>query len=145
MSFGRLERSKGAEPISEINVTPLVDVMLVLLVIFIITAPLLASSVRLDLQQSDAAKPIDAPKFISLAMDASARVFLDDQAIAVPALAARLKQAAEQNKDTELQLRCDEAVPYGKVIEIIGLAQTAGLTRIGFVAKPNQTSASASR
>ncbi|MDP3618081.1 MAG: biopolymer transporter ExbD, partial [Rhodoferax sp.] len=66
MSFGRLERSQRAAPMSEINMTPLVDVMLVLVVIFIITAPLLASSIKLDLPKSEAAKPGDAPKFVTL-------------------------------------------------------------------------------
>ena len=136
MSFGKLERTKGSQPMSEINVTPLVDVMLVLLVIFIITAPLLASSIKLDLPSSDAAKPTEAPKFVTVVIDKSAKVFLGDQAIELPMLAASLKQTASQNKDTEVQLRSDETVPYGKVIEVIGIAQKAGLTRIGFVANP---------
>lgn len=136
MSFGKLERSKGSLPMSEINVTPLVDVMLVLLVIFIITAPLLASSIKLDLPSTDAAKPTEAPKFVTLVIDKSAQVFLGDQAIELPALAESLKKTAEASKDTEVQLRSDESVPYGKVIEVIGIAQKAGLTRIGFVAHP---------
>jgi biopolymer transport protein TolR len=136
MSFGRLERSKGSEPMSEINVTPLVDVMLVLLVIFIITAPLLASSIKLDLPSTDAAKPMEAPKFVTVVIDKSAQVFLGDQPIELPALAESLKKTADANKDTEVQLRSDESVPYGKVIEVIGIAQKAGLTRIGFVANP---------
>jgi biopolymer transport protein TolR len=136
MSFGRLERSKGSEPMSEINVTPLVDVMLVLLVIFIITAPLLASSIKLDLPSTDAAKPMEAPKFVTVVIDKSAQVFLGDQSIDLPALAESLKKTADANKDTEVQLRSDESVPYGKVIEVIGIAQKAGLTRIGFVANP---------
>ncbi len=134
MSFGRLERTQSHQPMSEINVTPLVDVMLVLLVIFIITAPLLASSVKLDLPRTDAAKPIDAPKHVSVVVDKSGKVYLADQAIELPALAQSLKRTAEQSPDTEVQLRSDEAVAYGKVLEVIGIAQKAGLTRIGFVA-----------
>ena len=137
MSFGRLERKQGNQPMSEINVTPLVDVMLVLLVIFIITAPLLASSVKLDLPTSDAASPIEAPKFVSVVIDKAAKVYLADQAIGLTALAESLKKTAAQNKDTEVQLRSDETVPYGKVVEVIGIAQKAGLTRIGFVANPS--------
>jgi biopolymer transport protein TolR len=136
MSFGKLERSKGSQPMSEINVTPLVDVMLVLLVIFIITAPLLASSIKLDLPSSDAAKPNEAPKFVTVVIDKSSKVFLGEQAVELPALADSLKKIAGVSKDTELQLRSDETVPYGKVIEVIGIAQKAGLTRIGFVANP---------
>ncbi len=134
MSVGRLERTQGHSPMSEINVTPLVDVMLVLLVIFIITAPLLASSVKLDLPSTDAAKPIDTPKHVSVVIDRSGKVYLADQAIELPALAQSLKRTAEQSPDTEVQLRSDEAVAYGKVLEVIGIAQKAGLTRIGFVA-----------
>ena len=136
MSFGRLERSKGAQPMSEINVTPLVDVMLVLLVIFILTAPLLASSIKLDLPKSDAAKPMDAPKFVTLVVDKSGQVFLDDKPLAIEALRSRLSLTATQNPDTEVQLRADESVPYGKVVEVMGVAQKAGLNRIGFVAEP---------
>jgi biopolymer transport protein TolR len=141
MSFGRLERTQGNQPMSEINVTPLVDVMLVLLVIFIITAPLLASSVKLDLPASDAASPVEAPKFVSVVIDKTAKVYLADQLIELTALAESLKKTAAQSKDTEVQLRSDETVPYGKVVEVIGIAQKAGLTRIGFVANPRTTAA----
>ncbi len=134
MSFGRLERTKGSQPMSEINVTPLVDVMMVLLVIFIITAPLLASSIKLDLPKTDAAKPSDVPKFVTVVVDKSAKVFLNDKPIELPALAESLQASAKLNPDTEVQLRADEAVPYGKVVEVMGVAQKAGLNRIGFVA-----------
>ncbi len=134
MSFGRLERSKGSEPMSEINVTPMVDVMLVLLVIFILTAPLMASSIKLDLPKTDAAKVSEAPKFVTLVVDKSGQIFLNDKPIALDALNISLSQTAAQNPDTEVQLRADEAVPYGKVVEVMGAAQKAGLNRIGFVA-----------
>ncbi len=134
MSFGRLERTKSAQPMSEINVTPLVDVMMVLLVIFIITAPLLASSIKLDLPKTDAAKPNDAPKFVTVVVDKAAQVFLNDKPIELPALAESFQQSAKANPDTEVQLRADATVPYGKVVEVMGIAQKAGLNRIGFVA-----------
>ena len=134
MSFGRLERTQGSQPMSEINVTPLVDVMLVLLVIFILTAPLLASAIRLDLPKTDAAKPADAPKFVTIVVDQAGQVFLNDKPVALEQLGSRLKETATQNADTEVQLRADQAVPYGKVVEVMGVAQKAGLNRIGFVA-----------
>jgi biopolymer transport protein TolR len=136
MAFGRLERTQGAQPMSEINVTPLVDVMLVLVVIFIITAPLLASTIKLDLPRTDAAKPNEAPKFLTLVVDKAGQVFLNDQPVAPAQLAERLAQSAGLNPDTEVQLRADEAVPYGKIVELMGVAQKAGLNRIGFVADP---------
>mgnify|MGYP001556085227 FL=1 len=134
MAFGRLERTKGSEPMSDINVTPLVDVMLVLLVIFIITAPLMASSIKLDLPRTDAGQPNDTPRFVTLAVDAGGHVFLDEQRIASnEELASRLQAAAERSRDTEVQLRADHSVPYGKVVELMGIANQAGLSRIGFV------------
>ena len=136
MTFGRLERTQSAQPMSDINVTPLVDVMLVLVVIFIITAPLLASTIRLDLPRTDAAKAIDAPRFVTLVVDKSGQAFLNDKPLSLEELAQKLTQAASQNPDTEVQLRADEAVPYGKVVEVMGVAQKAGLSRIGFVAEP---------
>ncbi|MBK5206939.1 MAG: biopolymer transporter ExbD [Polaromonas sp.] len=134
MSFGRLERTQGAQPMSDINVTPLVDVMLVLVVIFIITAPLLASAIRLDLPKTDAAKSVDVPRFVTLVVDKSGQAFLNDKPLSLDELSSQLAQAAGQNPDTEVQLRADEAVAYGKVVELMGVAQKAGLNRIGFVA-----------
>jgi biopolymer transport protein TolR len=134
VSFGRLERTQGAQPMSEINVTPLVDVMLVLVVIFIITAPLLASSIKLDLPKSEAAKPNETPLYVTLAVNKAGQVFLNDQPVSSAQLDQRLKQSAALNSDTEVQLRADEAVPYGRIVELMGIAQKAGLNRIGFVA-----------
>ncbi len=136
MAFGRLERTQGPQPMSEINMTPLVDVMLVLVVIFIITAPLLASSIRLDLPATDAARPADAPKFVVVVLDKAGQAFLDDQPVTQAQLATRLAQTARQDPQTELQLRADRAVPYGRVVEVMGAAQVAGLNRIGFVSDP---------
>jgi biopolymer transport protein TolR len=105
-------------------------------VIFIITAPLLGSSIRLDLPRTEAAKPNDAPKFVTVVLDKAGRAFLDDKPVALEQLAAQLLQAAQQNPDTEVQLRADQTVPYGRVVEVMGAAQKAGLNRIGFVAEP---------
>jgi biopolymer transport protein TolR len=134
MAFGRLERTPGPQPMSDINVTPLVDVMLVLVVIFIITAPLLASTIRLDLPKTDAARPAEAPKFVTLVVDKTGQAFLNDQPLDLDQLATRLLETAGQSPETEVQLRADEGVPYGKVVQVMGVAQKAGLNRIGFVA-----------
>ncbi|MDB5883907.1 MAG: Biopolymer transport protein ExbD/TolR [Polaromonas sp.] len=136
MTFGRLERTPGPQPMSDINVTPLVDVMLVLVVIFIITAPLLASAIRLELPKTDAAKSVDMPRFVTLVVDKAGQAFLDDRPQSLDELARQLSQTARQHPDTEVQLRADEAVPYGRVVEVMGVAQKAGLNRIGFVAQP---------
>jgi biopolymer transport protein TolR len=135
MSFGRLERTQRAQPMSEINMTPLVDVMLVLVAIFIITAPLLASSIKLDLPKTEAAKPGSAPQFVTLVVDKSGRAYLNDKPLDLSELALKLLQASKSNPDTEVQLRADAAVPYGRIVEVMGIAQKAGLNRIGFVAQ----------
>jgi biopolymer transport protein TolR len=136
MAFGKLERTSGSQPMSDINMTPLVDVMLVLVVIFILTAPLLASSIRLDLPRADAARTSAVPRFVTLVVDKNGRTFLQDQPVTLERLAQSLAQTAAENPDTEVQLRADEAVPYGRVVEVMGVAQKAGLNRIGFVADP---------
>ena len=144
MAFGRFERSQGPQPMSDINVTPLVDVMLVLVVIFIITAPLLASSIKLDLPKTPAAQPSDTPAFVTLVVNRDGQAFLNDQPVDSPALAQALARAAAASADTEVQLRADTAVPYGRVVEVIGMAHQAGLHRVAFVTDP-ASAASAAR
>ncbi len=134
MSFGRLERTPAPQPISDINVTPLVDVMLVLVVIFIVTAPLLAGSIRLDLPRAAGIRPPAAAVSISVALDAQGGLFVDRQPVTPGQLAERLSQAARVNPATEVQLQADQSVPYGRVVEVMGAAQQAGLSRVGFVA-----------
>ena len=138
MAFGRLERNPGAQPMSDINMTPLIDVMLVLLVIFMITAPLMTSSLKLDLPRTDAAQASDTPLFVSVALDRDGHTFWGDEAVDAAAFAERVAAAAKRNPQTEVQLRADKAVPYGRVAELIGVVQKAGLTRIGFVAEPEK-------
>ena len=133
MSFGRFSGRASSKPIGDINVTPLVDVMLVLLVIFILTAPLLTSAVRLDLPSAQGLRSDQPPQAIQIALDARGQIHLDDQPLDAQALADRLQQLAQQHPDTEVQLRVDQSVPYGQVLEVIGLAQQAGLNRMGFV------------
>nr|WP_310735037.1 biopolymer transporter ExbD [Azohydromonas aeria] len=121
---------------SDINMTPLIDVMLVLLVIFIVTAPLLTSRLRLDLPQAEGPPGADVPA-LALALDAQGRRYLDEQPVDdEAALKERLAQAAKREPQPEVQLRADRAVPYGRVAELLALVQGSGLTRIGFVTEP---------
>jgi len=136
MAFGRLERTTGPQPMSDINMTPLIDVMLVLLVIFMITAPLMTSSLKLDLPKSDAAQPSDSPQFITVAIGPDGRLYYGDEPLDAAALAERVGAAAKKNPATEVQLRADRSVAYGRVAELIGMVQKAGLSRIGFIAEP---------
>jgi biopolymer transport protein TolR len=134
MAFGRLDRSLGDQPMSDINMTPLIDVMLVLVVIFIITAPLLASSIKLDLPTTEAATASDAPQSVTVVVDAAGLTYLQDRVVAQDELLRQLQMLARVNLQTEVLLRADKAVPYGRIVEVMGAAQTAGLNRIGFVA-----------
>ncbi|WP_395702933.1 ExbD/TolR family protein [Aquabacterium sp.] len=133
MSFGRLESPGASRPMSDINMTPLIDVMLVLLVIFMITAPLMTSSLKLDLPKTEGAKPTDAALFITVAVNPQGQLFWGDEAVNAEQLKLRVREAAVRNKATEVQLRADKSVPYGRIAELIGLVQEGGLVRIGFV------------
>ena len=135
MSLGRFDTSSRDKPMSEINMTPLVDVMLVLVVIFIITAPLLASRIALDLPKAEGATQAQPQvEALRIALQADGALYLDDQPVTREALAQRLQQTAQVRPETEVQLRADASVPYGQVVQVMGLAQQAGLGRIGFVA-----------
>jgi biopolymer transport protein TolR len=137
VAFGRLERNPGSMPMSEINMTPLIDVMLVLLVIFMVTAPLMTSRLELELPKAEAAPAGAAPAFMALSVDAEGRIYLGEQLLAAEQaqglVQARSREAARRDPATEVQLRADSRVPYGRVAELIGWVQQAGLTRIGLV------------
>ena len=143
MAFGRLERSAGAQPMSDINMTPLIDVMLVLLVIFMITAPLMTSSLKLDLPRSDAATASETPLFIDVAISPAGELFIGDEKLAPEPFARRLEDAARRSPELEVHLRADQRTPYGQVAELIGRLQKAGLNRIAFVTELPPTPAPA--
>jgi biopolymer transport protein ExbD len=133
MAFGRLERNPGAQPMSEINMTPLIDVMLVLLVIFILTAPLMSASLPLQLPKADGGAASPAQAVVALAVDSDGRLYLDEQPATREQIVERASAAARRDAATEVQLRADSRVPYGRVAELIGWVQGAGLTHIGLV------------
>ena len=135
MSFGRLERTERPRPMAEINMTPLIDVMLVLLVIFMIAAPLMTSSLRLELPKSEAATTSDAPAYITVALAQDGGLFIGEEKLTGAAMQQRLATLAQGNPNLEVQLRADKAAPYGQVAELIGWCQAAGLSRIAFVAE----------
>lgn len=136
MAFGRLSRGAEGAPMSEINVTPLVDVMLVLVVVFLLTAPLLATSIKLDLPKATTTPASGGKAGLLLVVDASGQAFLQDRPFTDDALGARLKKVAAESPETELQLRADTTVPYGRVVALLALAQQAGLAHVSFVATP---------
>ncbi len=139
MAFGGFDGNKNQAPMSEINVTPMVDVMLVLLVIFIITAPLFTHSIKLDLPNAQAAASPQKPETISLSINGEGRIFWNNDAIEQRDLGPRLAQAAQQNPQPELQLRADKSTRYEVIAQVMSAAQTNGMTKIGFVTDSKET------
>lgn len=148
MSFGRLEKPTAHRPMSDINVTPLVDVMLVLLVIFIIAAPLMASHLTLDLPETDApvrSDMIEEEAHVLVALDANGQAYWDDEPLADDRLEEQLRKTARLDRATEVRLRADARVPHGRVVQLMAMAQQAGLARIGFVTDPPKAETPAER
>lgn len=134
MSFGSFGEGGGGAPMADINTTPLVDVMLVLLVIFIITAPLFHQAIPIDLPQVSATKLDDKPQVIQLAIDAAGIVYWNGEAIHRASLDERFQAASPQQP--ELHLRADRESRYAVVAEVMGAAQHAGIAKIAFVTEP---------
>lgn len=142
MAFGSFDDPDAGEAMSDINMTPLIDVMLVLLVIFIITAPLITGSLKLDLPKVHAQASPTPPKALNIGLKQDGALFLDDKPIAEPALLARLAAIGKSAPDTDVRISADTATPYGKVAQIMGAAQNAGLSHIGLVTQPPAGAAS---
>ena len=133
MAIGKFEDSGVGEPLSEINTTPLVDVMLVLLVIFIITAPLMTQAISLDLPKADS-KIVDASaEAMNVSIQANGDIYLNKKKMSVADLDRLLSSAAAQSKRTPVHLRADRETRYERVIEVMELANKHGLTQIAFV------------
>ncbi len=135
MSFGGFDDNRG-QPMAEINTTPLVDVMLVLLVIFIITAPLFNQAIPIDLPRVSAKAVDDKPLVLHVALDAADRLYLDDAVIPFADLARRFAEAAAHSRLPELHLRADRNTRYESIARIMAAAQQAGVVRIAFVTDP---------
>jgi len=136
MAFGRLSPHKPARLMSDINVTPLVDVMLVLLVIFILAAPVMASRLALNLPRADVPTTPDPAHTVRLSRSLGSGWLWDGVAVTPDELSRRLTELAQRQPDTELQLLADQRLPYGEVLALMAQAQAAGLARVGFVAQP---------
>jgi biopolymer transport protein ExbD len=124
------------QPMSEINTTPLVDVMLVLLVIFIITAPLLTHAVKIDLPQATSQPLEEKPEVIDLAVDADGKLYWNDAEIDKDTLISRMNQESGKQQQPELQIRADKNTRYQVLAEVLAQAQTAGMKKVGFVSQP---------
>jgi len=146
MAFGGFERQAGpSQPMAEINVTPLVDVMLVLLVIFIITAPLLSYAIKLDLPNDPAPATTPAPATVKLSIDAGGAVYWDGEVVSDSELAARMAAAAKSTTLPEVHIRADKATRYERISFVLSTAQQAGLAKVGFVTEPASAGGAAAR
>ena len=136
MAIGSFNPQNTQAPMAEINTTPLVDVMLVLLIIFIITAPLMTHSVKVDLPRATSTPTPEKPLTLQVAIGADNAVFVGAEAVERDHLESRFREAVAGDANVELHLRADRATRYETVAETMGAARRAGLTRIGFVTQP---------
>lgn len=121
---------------NEINMTPLVDVMLVLLIVFMVTIPVIRHAVKIDLPHASSQKEDTKPAQVTVSVDADGNVLWDDKKVDQAALHEKIAEAAQANPQPELHLDADRKVPYEKVAEVMSAAQAGGLTKIGFVTQP---------
>lgn len=136
MSFGEFERGHGSTPMSDINMTPLVDVMLVLLIIFMVTAPLMTQAIGVDLPRTAADGSRQESVKVLLAIDRDGAMRWDGAAITYAELGLRLSASAARRPQPELHLQADRVTPYERIARVLGAARAAGLQRVGFVTLP---------
>ncbi len=140
MAFGSFDNKSNAHTMSEINMVPLIDVMLVLLVIFIITAPLISHSIKINVPQVSAEPVEQEPKVIDLAVNEQGQMFWNEQPVLLEELTPRLKQEAASDPQPQLRIRADLNTRYEILAEIMGSARLSGLKRVGFVTRPSENS-----
>jgi biopolymer transport protein ExbD len=138
MAFGGFSKSQTNQPMAEINMIPLIDVMLVLLVIFIITAPMMTHAVKIELPKASSAPEEQKPEVIRLTIDAAGDVYWNDQKVQEADWRQRMAEAAKNPTQPELRIRADGSSAYRNVAGVMSDAASAGLTKIGFVTEPKQ-------
>ena len=136
MAFGSFERKTSNQPMAEINMVPLIDVVLVLLVIFIVTAPLLTNVVKLDLPKATSAADIQKPEKIEFAIDVNGGLFWKGERITREEAVAKFAEEGRRRPQPEVYLRADQNVPYRYVAETLADASKGGLSKIAFVSEP---------
>jgi biopolymer transport protein ExbD len=136
MAFGSFDRKTSSQPMAEINMVPLIDVVLVLLVIFIVTAPLLTNAVKLDLPKATSTADIQKPEKVEFAIDASGSLFWNGERISREDAVTRFTEAGAKRPQPEIYLRADQGVAYRYVAEMLADASKAGLSKIAFVSEP---------
>lgn len=132
---GQGSRRRAYKPLSEINVTPFVDVMLVLLIVFMVTAPLLTVGVPVDLPKTKAKAIAEAEEPLVISVNAQGQVFIQDTEVPIDNLVPRLRAITENKADTRIYLRGDQSINYGRIMEVMGTVNVAGFTRVALVAE----------
>lgn len=135
MAFGDFGQQGIQQPMSEINTTPLVDVMLVLLIIFIVTAPLITHSIPVDLPKAGSTATPEKPEIITISLNQEGGLFWNDSPVAASDLANHLAEASLKNPQPELHLRASRDTRYQQIMEIMSVAQNAGIQKLGFVSQ----------
>jgi biopolymer transport protein TolR len=136
---GRSQLRGRYRPLSEINVTPLVDVMLVLLIIFMVTAPLMTSGVSVDLPKTDA-KPLNTDSQpLTVTIDSAGKIFLQDQEVQIAELVTKLQAIAQNNQDRRIFVRGDKDLAYGRIMEVMGTITQGGFTKVALLAEQPTT------
>ena len=138
MAFGSFDRKTSSQPMAEINMVPLIDVVLVLLVIFIVTAPLLTNVVKLDLPKATSAADIQTPEKVEFAIDANGGLFWKGERITREDAIARFAEEGRKRPQPEVYLRADQNVPYRYVAETLADASKGGLSKVAFVSEPTR-------
>jgi biopolymer transport protein ExbD len=138
MALTRGDKAASGAPLAEINMIPLIDVMLVLLVIFIVTAPLLTHAVRIDLPRVSTEPIATKPQIVALAIDAAGDTFWNGERVDPTGLELKLAEAAKHEPQPELHLSVDRTTQYQVVAQVMAAASKAGMTRIGFVSDPRE-------
>jgi len=141
MAFGSFDNKSSSSAVSEINMVPLIDVMLVLLVIFIITAPLLSHSIKINVPQASSEPVQQDPKVLDFAVDSDGRLFWNEQAVTLDQLPGLMAAEAGADPQPELRIRADLDTRYEVLAQVMSMARRAGLKRIGFVTRPAPTPA----
>ena len=136
MALGQFGKGGDSAPMAEINMIPLIDVMLVLLVIFIITAPLLTHAVKIELPKASSMPNVAPPQNIQLGVKANGEIYWNGERVDTAALGVRAAVAAKLEPQPEVHLRADRTTEYQKVAEVMSIAARAGLVKIGFVTEP---------
>lgn len=138
MSFSNPLGDQGDDGImTEINMTPLVDVMLVLLIIFIITLPVIHQAVKVDLPKANSVRNETKPESIQVSIDAKGQIYWNSSAIDLATFTSYAEKAAQKEPQPEVNLRADKEVRYDAVAQVLAASKRAGLTKLGFITEPN--------